>query len=61
MKHFWKGFFSAFDISGTFWNRDINKIISKTPEEAIAEDWQAIGDDMRKVMDDMDNTINKNK
>ena len=59
MKHFWKGFFSAFNI---FPITSVKDVLPKmSDEEASASDWKAVGDDMRKVMDDVGNVIDKNK
>ncbi len=35
------------------------KIPDRTPEEAIAESWEAVGESMRKVLGDLEATIRK--
>ncbi len=35
------------------------KIPDRTPEEAIAESWEAVGENMRKVIGDLEATIRK--
>jgi hemoglobin-like flavoprotein len=35
----------------------VEEILSKTPEQAIAEDWEAIGNDMKKVLTDLEKGI----
>ncbi len=47
---FLRGFGSVLDISGISYKTNIQKYTSKTDAEAIASDWRAVGDDMRKAM-----------
>ena len=49
---FFKGFASAFDISGRTFLNDLPDYSGgfARDRQALAGDWQRIGDDMRKVM-----------
>lgn len=59
MNSFWRGYFSffrqLFDFSA-LWDAAFvpPKIKPLTAEEAAKEDWEKVGEDIRKVMSDID-------
>jgi len=64
MKHFWKGFFSIFDISGVNTKINIKKTKPKTDEEAwqedgeaIRKDWENVGNYLRNAMNEVNKKI----
>ena len=49
-KHFLKGMGSVFDLSGSCYSEDIQRILNRTDAEAIASDWESVGNSFRKVL-----------
>lgn len=46
---FLRGALSAFDLFGVL-PSTADEILARTPGEALAGDWKAVGDDLRKAM-----------
>lgn len=46
LNYFLRGLASTLDIFGTLYHDEGMKIIQRTDAEALAQDWEAIGEDM---------------
>lgn len=51
MRAFWRGFLSCFDLFGTIRDPRIDEILNRTDAEALAHDWQMVGQDMRRAIE----------
>jgi hypothetical protein len=49
-----EGIGSIFDLSGSSQRPEVYRGWDKSPEEAIREDWHALGEDFRTVLDQVD-------
>ena len=59
-KIFWRGFVNGFTLSPVSKSIDLSKtkdIINTSTEEAIKQDWEAVGNDLKKAIDDFDRKL----
>lgn len=57
MEAFLRGFLSCFDLFGNIRDPRIDELLNRTDAEALAHDWQMVGQDMRVAMDEVANKL----
>jgi hypothetical protein len=51
---FWSGVGSIFNISGQFYDAEIERILNQSDADALKSDWDAVGKDFKKILGDIE-------